>query len=265
MKKILWLALLSAMSLPAVAQTADDAGQSSDAPPRFGLGVGVVADERPYAGEGTRTIPFPLVSYNGERFYYMGDTVGWRFIKGDAFELSAVGKLRIDGFDAEDLGRRELAANGINRDLLNDRDFEFDIGLGLRWTGKAGEFSAQFVADATNTSDGDEANFEYAYPIEAGRGNLRPLVGFSVLSDRMANYYYGTLKKEVARGVVDYRPGEVVIPYAGIQYMQPIGEKWSFMAFARYNWLPEEITDSPLVEEGLDGTGTVFVGFWRNF
>lgn len=265
MKKILWLALLSAMSHTAVAQTAGDAGENADTPPRFGLGVGVVAEERPYAGEGVRTIPFPLVSYNGERFYYQADTLGWRLIKGDAFELSAVGKFRADGFDAEDLGRRELAANGIDRDLLDDRDFEFDVGLALRWSGTAGEVSLQVVSDVTNASDGQEATFEYAYPIELGRGGLKPMVGVAFQSERMANYYYGTLDKEVARGVVDYRPGEVVIPYAGIQYMRPIGEQWSFMTFARYTRLPKEITDSPLVEEGLDGTGMVFVGFWRNF
>ena len=31
-------------------------------------------------GEGTRIVPIPLVSYNGEKFYFRGISAGWRFI-----------------------------------------------------------------------------------------------------------------------------------------------------------------------------------------
>jgi outer membrane protein len=37
------------------------------------------------------------------------------------------------------------------------------------------------------------------------------------------------------------------------------------LGFAKYELLPDEITDSPLIERDTDSTFTVFVGFSRGF
>jgi len=50
-------------------------------------------------------------------------------------------------------------------------------------------------------------------------------VGVTWQSDDLANYYYGTLKEEVARGVVNYTPDAVTVPHIGFSYFRPIGEK----------------------------------------
>ena len=52
----------------------------------------------------------------------------------------------------------------------------------------------------------------------------------------MANYYYGTLKDEVSRGVVDYKPGAATIPELGLTYTHPIGENWHFMSSVQYKF-----------------------------
>jgi outer membrane protein len=265
MKKLLWPMLLSALSFNAVAQTARDDDAAPGEPPRWGLGAGAIVNDSPYAGEGLRLMPVPLVNYNGERFYFGIGGAGWRIVKNDSLELTAVGKLRFDGFQVDDLGRAELGRNGIDYRLLEDRDKAFEIGVSAKWSGKAGEIEAELLADATDTSGGQEASIQYSYPFQLGKGTLSPSVSVTWQSKDMANYYYGTLDAEVARGVINYKPGAVTIPQIGFSYFRPLGEKWSLMAFFKYSSLPGEIKKSPLIEADTNSTASTFIGFSRAF
>jgi len=271
MKKLLLTALLSALPFTALAQVADpDAAIAEEegphqGPPRWTLGLAAVVIDSPYVGEGTRVIPFPLFGFQGEKFYFRGMSAGWDFVKSDSFEMSAFAKFRLDGFKVKDLGRSELAANGIDYRLLEDRDQGVDLGLSAKWMGGAGELEAEVLADVADASGGQEVSLQYSYPFEVGKGRLSPNVGAKWLSKDSANYFYGTLDEEVARGVVDYKPGSVVIPGVGVSYFRPMGEKWSLLGFAKYELLPDEITRSPLIERDTDDTFTVFVGFSRGF
>jgi outer membrane protein len=64
---------------------------------------------------------------------------------------------------------------------------------------------------------------------------------------------------------VDYKPGSATIPHVGVQYFRPIGEKWALMAFAKFSFLPDAITDSPLVEPDANGMASMFIGFSRGW
>jgi len=266
MKKRLWSLVLSGLSFNAAAQPgAADEVPAEQHPPRWSLGIAAMVSDSPFAGEGTRVMPVPLVTYEGERFYFRGITAGWRFVSSESFELAAIGKLRFDGFDVKDLGRRELADNGVDYRLLEDRDLAFDLGLGMKWSGRAGELEVELLADATDTSGGQEVSIQYGYPFALGQGQLTPIVGATWQSKDMANYYYGTLDKEVARGVVDYKPGSVAIGHVGFNYFRPIGQKWSLLASVKYSSLPDEIKDSPLIDADAKGTASVFFGLSRGF
>ncbi len=265
MIKFLWPVLACGLSFTAVAQEGPSGGPGDDGPPRWGLGLAAVVADSPYAGEGTRVLPIPLVNYHGERFYFEGLGAGWAFIKNDSFELAAVVKGRMDGFDVKDLGRSELANNGVDYHLLEDRDMGLDFGAKIKWSGRGGELEAELLTDATDTSGGQDFSLQYGYGFDVGMGRLTPNVGVTWQSKDMANYYYGTLKEEVARGVVDYKPGAVTIPHVGVSYFRPLGENWMLMGFAQYKVLPNKITDSPLIERNTNGSATVFIGFSRGF
>ncbi|WP_425607214.1 hypothetical protein [Pseudoxanthomonas mexicana] len=59
--------------------------------------------------------------------------MGWRFVANETFEFSALAKLRPDGFEVRDLGRAELARNGIDHRLIEDREIGVDFGLAAKW------------------------------------------------------------------------------------------------------------------------------------
>lgn len=255
MFKFLWPALLTGLSFSAVAQPSS----------RWELGVGAAVSSELYAGEGNRVQPIPLITYQGERFSVRGLTAGWKVIGNDAFELSAVAKLRLNGFKVDDLGKSELARNGVDYRLLEDRDAGLDLGLQAKWSGAWGEFEAEALANVSGASKGQEVSLQYGYPLHVGGGRLTPGVGVTWQSKKMANYYFGTLREEVARGVVDYKPGAVSTPHLSLSYFRPLGDKWSLMTMFKYSRLPSKIKNSPLVEADTDGTSSVFLGVSRQF
>jgi outer membrane protein len=284
MKKLLLFALLAGASASALAQTAppskdsglEDSGpggpdgpggpEGPGGPPRgWALGAGAIAQDSPYAGEGTRVHPIPLISYQGEHFFFQGITAGWKFIGSESFELAAIAKLRLDGFDIDELSQRKLAANGLDSRLLSDRDDSFDAGVSAKWSGAAGELELELLSDVTDTSGGQEFSLQYGYPLHLGQTMVTPNVGVTYLSKDTANYYYGTLDEEVARGTVDYKPDAVTIPHVGVNFMRFLNEKWTMIAFLRYSVLPDELKDSPFLEPDSDGTASVLIGLQRSF
>ena len=92
----LLFALLAGSSASAMAQTApptqdagledsgpggpDGPGGPGGPPQGWALGVGAIAQDSPYAGEGSRVHPIPLISYQGDHFFFQGLTAGWKFL-----------------------------------------------------------------------------------------------------------------------------------------------------------------------------------------
>lgn len=265
MVKYLCTALLCGLSFAAFAQPASDQEPGGGPARGWQIGLATVVADSPYAGEGSRVIPIPLLTYQGERAFFRGISAGWTLFGLGSFELAALAKLRLDGFKIRDLGREELAANGLDSRRLEDRDNGLDAGLGLTWSGGAGKLDIELLSDIADKSGGEEFSVQYGYPTALGGGMLTPNIGATWLSKDMANYYYGTREEEVARGVAAYRPGAVTIPHMGLTYFRPLGETWTLLGNLKYSALPEEIKASPLIEPGSDATASLFVGFSRPF
>ena len=256
------IALLALLTAPFASQ----AQEGESAADGWSIGLVVAVRDTLYAGEDNRILPFPLVNYEGERFYLKGPVLGYKFIDNASFTLSGIVAARFDGVDANDFGRSALAVRGIDRDLLEDRDMGVDIGASAVFkTDAAGEFELDVRADATNTSDGYQASLDYRYPFQVGHVRLIPSIGVVSLSDKLANYYYGTLSREVARGVVDYRPGTATIGRASLTVILPTGPRWALIASVNADAYPDDITDSPLIDAGTDVVPSVFLGVVRNF
>lgn len=265
MKKVIVFALLGVASTGSLAQASDDSPTEEGPPQRWGLGVGAIAQNSPYAGEGMRVQPVPLISYEGEHFFFRGITAGWQFLDNDTFELAAIAQFRFDGFEIKELDRRKLAANGLDSRLLDDRDDSVDAGISASWRGSAGELELELLSDVTGKSKGQEFSLQYGYPLNFGQTQITPNIGVTYLSKKMANYYYGTLDSEAGRGVIDYKPDAATIPYVGVNVMRSFGNNWTFLAMLEYSVLPNKITDSPLLERNTNGAAELIIGLQRAF
>ena len=207
----------------------------------------------------------PLLSYEGERFFWRGIGGGAHLLKQDGFALDATLSARMDGIDRDDFGASELAERGIKRALLEDRDNGLDLGLAASWRGSFGQFELAIRNDVTGASKGYEASLKYGYPMQWGGTRVTPHIGISQLSKKLANYYYGTLPEEVARGVACYQPGSAAVPRIGIDVMRPFAGRWMFIGNLSYKHLPSKISASPLVEKDKNGAVSAFFGVSRGF
>ena len=55
------------------------------------LGLGAVYSSTPYRGADSELTPFPLVSYEGERFFLRGTRLGYHLFKKDRFAVTLLG------------------------------------------------------------------------------------------------------------------------------------------------------------------------------
>lgn len=258
--------LMLCLPLAAFAQVREPGEDRADlAPSNWSLGIAAGGRSELYAGEGRHNRVVPLFGYEGERFYLRGITAGYHLVQNERFVLDGFLAGRLDAMDADDFGRRALALHGIDRDLLEDRDDAVDAGVSASWRGAAGELQLELRADIADVSGGYEADLSYRYPMQAAGLLITPSVGVSVLSEDLADYYYGTLDEEVARGVVRYRPGRATVPHIGVTLAKPFAQKWRAIADFNYQALPDEIQDSPLIEDDTDGVFRAFIGVARSF
>lgn len=265
MRKASTLAALLVVPTLAPAQEAPSGTVAREDTPRWSVGLGAAVRSSEFAGEGSRTLAIPYVSFEGDRFYFRGVTAGYRLVNTGSVGLNAYVAGRFDGIDADDFGVAELAERGVDRNLLEDRDDSADAGMAVVLRSAAGEVEFDARADVTGTSDGYQASVEYRYPFALGRASVIAGAGATYLSSDMADYYYGTLDEEVARGVVDYKPGEAVVPYLTLTVFTSLGDNWLLSANAQYRSLPDELKDSPLVEEGADSAGILMLALARRF
>jgi MipA family protein len=231
---------------------------------RWGLGIGVVASDNAYAGRGARITPIPVVTYDSNRFFFRGIEGGVHLYKGDWARLDAVVGARLDGINADDFGVTELANNGINRNLLSDRDDSLDAGFKINLEGRYGEMQLDLLADVLDKSGGFEAKLQYGYPLKLSENlQLTPYVGADFLSKDMTQYYYGILDEEIARGVISYKPDSAVIAGAGVGLQYLFAKRWLLMGDVSYKSLPDEISNSPLVDS--DSSARFLIAVVRSF
>ena len=231
---------------------------------QWGLGLGAIVSENPYAGRGTRYTPVPLITYDSERFFFEGIGGGIHLLDTSGLEIDIIAEANFDGFDAEDFGARELADNGIDRELLEDRDDSLDAGFDVSFESRYGEIKVQALADVLDASGGYEVSASYGYPLSLGKSwVLTPSIGAKWLSADRADYYYGILDEEIARGVSSYRPGSAVIPEAGLDLKYSFADRWLLLSSVKYRALPSKLEDSPLLDSGR--SMRLFIGVLRAF
>ncbi len=253
--------IIAILAFPAIALA-----QEASAPQRWAVGLGAAAIESPYAGEDGRVRAFPLVSYEGERLFLRGISGGVHLMESGGFQLDAILAARLDGFDIDDLGRSELLANGVNPALLSDRDDGLDAGLRASYRSPFGVISLEGVHDVAGASEGYEFELDYRYTWKLAETALTAITGATWLSADTTGYYYGFLDEEVARGVAAYSPGSAVIPRVGVSLMHPLGSsRWQLLGALDYQFLPDELQDSPLLEPDTEGVARVMIGLSRRF
>jgi outer membrane protein len=141
-----------------------------------------------------------------------------------------------------------------------------DAGVRASYRADFGVISLEGVHDVTSASEGYEFELEYRYTWQFGQTALTALTGATWMSEDTTGYYYGTLDEEEARGLAAYEPGSAVIPRVGVQLAHSLGSsRWQLMGAIDYQFLPDELQDSPLLEPDSEGMTRVMIGLSYRF
>lgn len=223
-------------------------GGTNESAPRptqmFMAGGGAVITENPYKGVGTKSRGIPFFLYKIDRFSLYGPIVNYSLFENDSWRASAIAKVRFEGFDQDD--SRYL--NG-----MDDREWTFELGGALSRAFDWGRLMADFSADVLGEHDGYELGLSYGYDFNRAFNlpalMITPSIGVNYRSSQLNDYYYGVRSSEAIAGRPQYDAGDSTGLTAGLRLNYRLDDRWSLMAMAFIEWLGDEITDSPIVDE----------------
>lgn len=224
-------------------------------PEGFSGGIGVGYARSVFVGDNASAQALPILRYDTEAFS-IGVPDGFRVtLFGDEqFRVSAVLAPRFSALDEAD----STALDGIEREIT------FDGGAQMQYRfGRGTTLRLRAVTELTDEHGGHEVSAEVRQPVPFGRQPLMAAAGVTWLSGDLSRYTYGVLASEAAGGRPAYDPGSVVIPHISLSAMFPIADRASLVGSVRAEYLPDAITDSPIVDEDL-GLST-FLGLTFRF
>lgn len=152
------------------------------------LGAGGSVSSSPYKGYGPDWLPFPMITYEGERFFIRGYTAGVKIINLPYLELSAFAGYDSTSFEASESSNRRLRR-------LEDRSPSAQAGMELRLLSPYGMFHVSGAGDVLSHSNGFNGDIGFIQSIEFGPLELLPAVGAYWSDARYNSYYYGVTRK----------------------------------------------------------------------
>ena len=200
--------------------------------------------QSPYVGQGDFRIIYPVVttfehSITTDNVYFVRDSyLGLRTVTDSGWKFGVTGKVQTLGYAADanpelqGMGRRSwsLQAGGV---------------IGKRLGPVAVDLFA--THDILNESGGWEAAFKLAWPLGEGRFSLIPQLDLTYQSGDLVDHYFGVEAAEARAGRPEYTAGSAWTWGPRVTALYRWHEHWYVRASMRADFLPGEISNSPIV------------------
>lgn len=207
------------------------------------LGVGGSVSSSPYKGYGPDWMPFPMITYEGERFFIRGYAAGVKIVNLPYLELSAFAGYDETGFEASESSDWRLRR-------LENRWSSAQAGMELRLISPYGMFHVSGAGDVLSHSNGFSGDIGFIQSLEFGPLELLPAVGAHWSDNRYNKYYYGVTRKEARKsGLSPYTPGSGFAPYVSFAVDYSLTDQWELFCQGEVTFLSGAVKDSPMVDE----------------
>lgn len=222
-----------------------EASLDNEEGPTMYLGGGALISSKPYRGAEARIYPVPLFAYEGERFYLRGIVGGYRLFSSGGWSIGPIVQPRFDGYNAQD--------SSFLRGM-DDRDWSVDAGVGISLLTQVGLFGLSLVTDVLGRHDGQELELSYTAMFKLDEFQFIPSIGMRWKSENIVDYYFGVEPDEVRPDRMAYDGDDAVNPFVRLAVRRKLTSRWSLLGAVQYEWLDDEITDSPLVQDSYDAS-----------
>lgn len=242
--KLLALGVLIATSATAV-----------QAESKFTLGAGVGIVEHPYKQYDHDVYPVPVISYEGDNFWFRGLGGGYYLWNDGTDQLSLTAYWSPMFFKPGDSDNSQMRK-------LDRRKSTMMAGVSWFHHTDYGSLRTTLAGDTLDNSNGIVWDLGWVYRYTNGGLTLTPGIGVQWNSENQNDYYYGVSRHESARsGMRSYDPNSSWNPYLELSANYRFAGNWSVFGTARYTRLSDEITDSPMIDKswtGLLSTGVTY-------
>ena len=243
-KSCVWIGVLCLVS--AVCGWGAEEAIRVDDKPTIYVGTGAIVSSQPYVGADTRTYVVPMFGYEGKRLYMRGIMGGYRVYSKGGFSIGPIIQPSFEGYEEED----SPALQG-----MDDRDWSIDAGVGAFWRTDIGLFGLSCVTDILGEHDGQTLEFSYTLRFPLAGFDVIPSAGVRWESEDRVDYYYGVRSDEaVLPSRPPYEASSAINPFVRLAVRRKLTERWTLLTALQYEWLDDEIGDSPIVDEHYDAS-----------
>ncbi|KGB00078.1 MipA/OmpV family protein [Leclercia pneumoniae] len=242
--KLLALGILAAASVG----TASAENQWS-----VGAGVGVL--NSPYKDYDRDVYPVPVITYEGDNFWFRGLGGGYYLWNDESDKLSIMAyydPMHFKPGDSDDWRLKQL----------DKRKSTMMAGLSYVHNTQYGFLRTSLAADTLDNSNGYIWDLAWLYRYTNGGLTLTPGIGVEYTSENYNDYYYGVSRSEANRsGLNRYNADDGWNPYLALTASYEFTQDWNIYGTGRYTRLSDEIKDSPMVDKSWAGAFSVGVTY----
>lgn len=245
-----YLPLFFLCLLPTLAQPPGQSGDLS-----FSIGAGVIVNQEAYREVDDEVRVIPLIDMRYKRFYIRGINIGYELFRGTKSKLALTLRPQFTDLEEDDspyfVGMEE-------RKLSAMLGLDWDIDLGNR-------FSLELTgeADVTGNNEGYVGSIKLSRLfIHKRKTIIIPELSLQYADQNFNDYYYGVRLPE-ATAVRPFYEADGDWNYeASIMVRHSFNQTLSLLTILSAEWLGDEVTQSPLVEE--DYSATLITGLtWK--
>lgn len=209
---------------------------------RLGVGVGAISRSSPYRDyDGGVTQVIPAITYNGERLQVLGPNVSFGLVGTGKLRLAAAGTYRLGVYEEDDSDYLKG---------MGDRDSTFMAGLALQAELPMGlDLALSYQHDVLDRIGGGQARVAIDKSFQLGTFRFSPEVGVNWLAQDLADYDFGVAQRKATAERPAYRVDSVFTVDVGIGMLYEITTEWLLVMNVAVEFLDNEITDSPIVDE----------------
>lgn len=187
------------------------------------VGAGGFYSTSPYKKHDDSILPFPLINYEGERFYVSGASAGVYIWKDGMHEVMAGVSYYGYKFDNDKTDDHRLKR-------LSNRHSTLMAEIGYRLKTDYGIAAVKVSGDVLGNSEGFIVDLNYRYPLTYGNFRVVPAVGVQWASKNQQDYYYGVSRKEAQKsGLISIRPMTVcclILVWSWVMLLRRSGISW---------------------------------------
>ncbi|MDF3125976.1 MipA/OmpV family protein [Rheinheimera sp. 1928-s] len=215
----------------------------------FLYGVGIGVNQEIYNDFSSRTIPLPILGYQGERLSVYGPFISYKLLELENISFSAKLAPRFAGFDGSD--------SPVFTNMAERKD-SLDGGLGVQLRQRGWLLEADTVFDLLGNSNGSESKLTVSYSYLATVVIIEPKLSVSYFDTKLVNYYYGVRPEEVTAQRPAYKADGSVNYNAGFSLSTPLFFDGMTKLGLEHHWYGNSVSNSPLTDRNRGWSASLY-------